>query len=135
MYVVLPGSGCDEWKPGHRVARSVRGRLHRSVSFCDEMQELQVGWDGFNLAPRREHVVRNVEIIVLPAVVLAEHSLSSCTEWGWILHRKETPEKFGSEHRHPSASDVRMRNSVRIDTSAIALRIPMWCAAAVPPLF
>ena len=47
----------------------------RPVSVCDEMQELQVGWGAFCLVLRREHVVRKVEFIVFPAVVLAEESL------------------------------------------------------------
>ena len=45
----------------------------------------------------------------------------------WIAtdcSRKGTSERTGSDHRHPSAPDVRMRTSVLIHTSAIVLRIP-----------
>jgi hypothetical protein len=40
------------------------------------MQEMEVRWNAFSLAPRREHVVGKVEFIVFPAVVLAEESLN-----------------------------------------------------------
>jgi len=40
------------------------------------MQDLQVGWEACCRAPRREHVVRKMEFIVFPAVILAEESLS-----------------------------------------------------------
>jgi hypothetical protein len=53
----------------------------------------------------------------------------------WILHKKGTSGKICSDHHHPSASDIRMKTSVRIDTSAIALCIPMWCAVAVLTLY
>jgi len=46
------------------------------VNVSDEMQEIEVRWYAFSLAPRREHVVRKVEFIVFPAVVLAEESLN-----------------------------------------------------------
>jgi len=45
------------------------------------------------------------------------------TELRVIVHSKRTLERTCLDHRHPSASDIRMRTSVRIHTSAIALRI------------
>jgi len=45
------------------------------VCVSDETQELQVWWYAFGLAPRSEHVVRYMEFVVFPAVVLAEKSL------------------------------------------------------------
>jgi len=77
LYVVLPGCGGDYWNRGDHVARSVGGKTAlRPVNVSDEMQELEIRWYAFSLAPRREHVVRKVEFIVFPAVVLAEESLN-----------------------------------------------------------
>ena len=77
IYVVVPGCGGDYWNRVDHVARSVGGKTAlRPVNVSDEMQELEIRRYAFSLAPRSEHVVRKVEFIVFPAVVLAEESLN-----------------------------------------------------------
>ena len=45
------------------------------VRVGDEVKELQERWNSFGLAPRLEHVMCQVEFIVLAPVVLSEEDL------------------------------------------------------------
>jgi len=96
----LPGSGGDEWNRG---AFSAGKTAQRPVNVCDELQEMEVRWDAFSLAPRREHVVCKVEFIVFPAVVLAEESLNRAPRSLDGVRRKNL---FGA----PSSLSIRRPN-------------------------
>ena len=49
----------------------------RPIGVGDEMQELYERWHAPRLAPRLEHVVREMEFVIIPAVVLAKENFDS----------------------------------------------------------
>ena len=57
------------------AGRGARNTTHTPNDVRNEMKELQIRWYAFCLAPRREHVVRKVEFVVFPPVVLPEEDL------------------------------------------------------------
>ena len=49
----------------------------RPISVGDEMQELYERWHTPRLAPRREHVMREMKFVIIPAVALPKENLDS----------------------------------------------------------
>jgi len=89
----------------------------RPVSVGDEMQELYIWWNVFRLAPRLEHVVCQMELIIFPAVVLAQEHLNG------------TPRAFNGVCVRPSTRidelDAVVDGVMRVTLSAeIAVRSP-----------
>jgi len=91
-------------EPGRsRGAFSAGKTAQRPINVWDDMQEMEVRWDAFSLAPRREHVVRKVEFLVFPAVVLAEESLNRAPRSLDVVRRKNL---FGA----PSSLSIQRPN-------------------------
>ena len=78
MYAAVPVSGSGQrWSGPLGVAFTDAGkRALRPICVRDETKELKIVRNAFRPVPRREHVVREMEFIVFPAVVLDQENLN-----------------------------------------------------------